>query len=135
MMTKYYALDKNLNHTANDLRKCDNCKKIFFNDERLVAEWTESHGEVWHEYVCPHCHKEDITNIDETDFETFEEMESKLYENDIYLEDLEDYDDIMVYFEMDIIDYEYTDAELDAMEKEYEYKANIGNTQKLIGAQ
>ena len=135
-MTKYYTPDdKSLIHSANELRKCDNCNKIFFNDECHIAEWTEPHGEIYRMRVCPHCHAEDITEIDETDFDTLKEMECELYKNDINIEDLTDYDDIVLYFMVDTTDYEYTDEELDEMAQEYEYKANVGNEQILIGAQ
>lgn len=134
-MMKYYALDKKFSHTANDLCKCDNCNKVFFKDDCLIAESVEPHGEVWRVCVCPHCRQEDITDINETDFDTLEDMESQLYESDIYIEDLDDYEDIVLYFDVDITDYEYSDAELDAMAIEYEYKANISNTQKLTGVQ
>lgn len=135
-MTKYYALDeKSLIHRANELCKCDICDKIFFSDECHIAEWREPHGEIYRIRVCPHCHAEDITEIDETDFDTLEEMEDELYENGISIEDLTDYDDIALYFMVDTTDYEYTDEELDQMAQQYEYQANISNEQKLIGAQ
>lgn len=114
---------------------CLHCGRIHTLNELAWETYTEPHGERITRKLCADCGSDEIDELSHFNYDSALEFATVLYEGrGIDIEDLEDGEEILEYFEERLGFYEEEAADIDLTERE-DFFRDIANKIELIGAQ